>query len=275
MGTRISYVLLVLGVAGVARANTVVEAEDLNQPPVVQAGITNAVISGFDMAALGLTITVNFVGGGNSGPVAWTTCGIGCGQASGSIGDGSWTLTQSGNTGASTNALNPNNTAQNPWTLTSTATNVAIASVILNGGSSIVFDRDLHRSVLAPPESQQGTPGTGFGIDFTEKVIAPNEGWTVTATYSRILQFSGPAQACLGSTYVSLGKTTDTGCGDAWGALAFAFTAGPAFQNGAVWSFFQDTDAAVGVPEPLSMGLVGGGLIALAAYRKWRTTGVR
>ena len=100
--------------------------------------------------------------------------------------------------------------------------------------------------------------------------LAPN------VTYSNILALAGPNQGCNGATFAA--NSTVTGCGDEWAKLTFTFSGNP-FQattggggGNAVWSFFQDTDAAV-APEPLTWGLMGAGLLALATLRKRRVPG--
>ena len=67
-----------------------------------------------------------------------------------------------------------------------------------------------------------------------------------------------------------------SGCGDLWQGLTFTFSSPTAFVgNGttnATFHFFQDTDM-IGTPEPLTLGLMGAGLLALAAYRRYRFAG--
>ena len=267
----LAVVLVALGLAGVANGNTVIVGADVNNPPDLVSSISNFKVDGADMAALGLNVVVHFSNGTNSGPIAWTAiCGASCGQATGVAGNGTWTLTETGDTGSVSDLFNPDTSGINAWTLTNTSTNLAITSVDLLGGNNLIFDRDNH--LTNPTDSVQlGTPGSSLGIDYSfSSESGANSPFTVTVTYSNIVTLAGAAQACQGAGYA--GKDTSTGCGDVWGNLTFAFTAGGPFLNvgaaNAVWAFFQDTDTPA--PEPLTMGLTGIGLLALAVYRKRR-----
>jgi hypothetical protein len=240
-------------------------------------------------------ITVSINGGA---PVLWTTnvgtCTtvVSCGQASGAISGGTWTLQEVGDTGSVGNNTNPEGTANNPWTLTNTSSTTPITSVVISGDLSnscfasnlnvsgcihgVVFDRDRATGAGANSLGQEGTPGGGFGITYTfSSESGRNSPFTANVTYSNIVALTGPNQGCLGSTFAA--NSTVTGCGDEWATLTFTFSGNP-FQataspnTAAVWSFFQDTDAAV-APEPLTMGLMGAGLFALAALRKRRVCG--
>jgi hypothetical protein len=218
----------------------------------------------------GMQVTVNFVGGGTSAGT-WATNVTGCtqaadcGNATGTIGNGNWTLTESGNTGSVTDIHNPDRTALNPWTLTNTSTDHAIASVVLNGiPSHKIFDRDLHS------DGQVGTPGSAYGIDYTfHSESGANAPFTATVTYAGLVTLDGPNQPGQGSMFSS--RDTATGVGDLWSQLTFAFTGGGSFMatsaSNAVWSFFQDTDTAA----ELGAGDYNhNGTIDAADYTVWR-----
>jgi len=138
-----------------AHADTVLCCADINAPILSAKSVVGELTGGAEMT--GMQVTVNFVGGGTSAGT-WATNVTGCtqaadcGNATGTIGNGNWTLTESGNTGSVTDIHNPDRTALNPWTLTNTSTDHAIASVVLNGiPSHKVFDRDLHSDGQARP----------------------------------------------------------------------------------------------------------------------------
>jgi len=276
----------------VASGGTVNIGADVNGSTAV-AWALNASTTGASMAGL-ITISVN-----GGAPVLWTTnvgsctSGIGCGQATGAIAGGAWTLQVIGDPGAVGNFTMPEQTALNPWTLTNTSTTTPITSVVISGNLSnscfasnanlsgcingIVFDRDRATAAGANSGGQEGTPGGSFGITYTFSAESgANKPFTANVTYSNILALAGPNQGCNGATFAA--NSTVTGCGDEWAKLTFTFSGNP-FQattggggGNAVWSFFQDTDAAV-APEPLTWGLMGAGLFALAALRKRRVCG--
>jgi len=262
-----------------ARASAVITLANSNGATDSIFGLA-ATATGSGMSGL-FTVTVFFTNGSNSGPVSWTT-NVGacttaalCGLASGAIGNGSWTLTESLNSGFVADPNNPDTTAQNPWTLTTSSSTVGIASVVLNGVVSntrgVVFDRDFFG---APPGAssggQEGTAGGVGGLDFTFKTeSASNSGNTTTVQYSNIAALIA-APPCRGSNWSA--NNPVTGCQDEWGTVSFAFsnsfiattTTAPVF-----YSFFQDTDL-VDAPEPNVFVLSGLGLLALGIYRKVR-----
>jgi len=200
----------------------------------------------------------------------------------------------SGNPGGVTDPTNPEATAAFPWTLTNTSRDTPITSVVLHGDLSnscfvsnsnlsgcidgIIFDRDRATAngtdSIGSPTADEGTPGGSYGVTYRfSSESGSHSPFTVNVTYSDIVALQN-ATVCNGATYAASNPTI--GCGDAWATLTFTFS-GNTFQatggNSSVWSFFQDTDAAV-VPEPLTMGLMGAGLLALAALRKRRVCGV-
>jgi len=210
-------------------------------------------------------------------------------------GGGTWTLSQSGvqGTGFVENTASPDTTARNFWTLTNTSTTTAISSVDILGGlvlnGNVVFDRDTATGGGARSGGQIGTPGSDFGIDFvasTTSVIppspppadsGPNSQYSVFGTYFNIVQLTGPNQGCSGALFS--GNSTVTGCGDLWQGLTFAFNSPTAFIGGAgnpaSFHFFQDTDqlgtpGTAPVPEPQTLGLMGVGLAAVFALRRYR-----
>ena len=268
---------IVLALASIASANTVVYNGDGAGSPFVVFNMTGFATTGADMVGFGLLVNVHFSDASSSGPVAWTntaTCtAVGlCGQASGVAGNGVWTLTETGDTGSVANPANPDGTALRAWTLTNTSTNLAISSVQLIGGGRISFDRDRVTNAGPPTGGQIGTPGSNFGIDYVfASESGANNPFTVGVTYDNIIQFF-TSQACQGAAFAA--NNTLTGCGDEWNNVTFTFTVGT-FQGtvgggNAVWGFFQDTDT-IGVPEPATVGLMSAGLLlGVFAYRKRR-----
>lgn len=240
-------------------AGTVSFGADVTTPLVPADSVVPLGVTGSRMA--GIRVTVNFVGGGSS-TASWVSSGATSGQASGAIGNGTWTLTESGDTGAVFNSSSPDTTAINPWTLTNTATNVAIASVSIDGNpASVVFDRDHFTN------GQVGTPNSFVGIDYVfMSESGANSPFGVTVTYGRPVQFlSGPmaGNACQGAFYTGL--TASIGCRDLWGGLSFSFTSGGPFQataaGNAIWSFFQDTDLVVSSMKITSITGSGNGVL--------------
>lgn len=241
------------------RAGSISYAVDVTTPLVPADSMVPVAVTGSRMA--GIRVTVNFVGGGSSA-ASWVSSGDTSGQASGAIGNGTWTLAESGDTGAVTNVSNPDGTAINPWTLTNSATNVAIASVSIDGNpASVVFDRDHFTN------GQVGTPNSAGGIDYVfASESGANSPFGVTVTYSRPVQFlTGPmaGNACQGAYYSGL--TVLFGCRDLWGGLSFSFTSGGPFQataaGNAVWRFFQDTDLIVSSMKIKSITRSGNGVL--------------
>jgi len=228
-----------------------------------------------------LTVTVFFTNG-TSAAVGWSntaTCTAAgfCGQASGAAGNGTWTLTESFNTGSVGDLTNPDTTGIFAWSLTNTSTTLGIASVQLNGVVSntrgVVFDRDFFG---APPGAssggQEGSAGGAGGLDFTfASEAGGNSPYTVTVQYSNIAAIIA-APPCRGSNWV--GNNPVTGCGDAYGTVSFTF--GSPFIASTTstptrYAFFQDTDL-VDAPEPVTFWLIGGGLAAIVAYRRRRAS---
>lgn len=273
VGRLLVGVVAALSVVSVVKAGIVNVAANQTGSPLVAVGVSNFVTTGADMA--GMLVTVNFSGANPSQTVPWATTGANSGAAGGSIGNGAWSLGVSGDTGATTAPPSSGSAyALTGWTLTNSADNVSITSVVLDGlPGNTVFDRD---STLVGPRpagnidfvgAEVGTPNSAFGIDhrfFAESA----DNFTVGVTYSNILQLSS-SQSCSGGIFAG---NTQTGCGDEWRTLRFSFDSGTFQRVGptnATWVFAQDTDN-LGAPEPLTMGLMALGLIALFAYRKRR-----
>jgi len=280
-GRSFLIALGIIGIAGLASASTATITADVTGTPLLVYGMTAFATTGADM--VGLQVKVTFTGGATSTAIWAATCGASCGQATNTAGTGSWTLQETNDTGFVTDSTNVTGSALNPWTLTNT-TGLGIIAVELTGsGTGIVFDRN--RVTGTGPEVaglQAGTPNSSIGVTFTTTSINPppadtgvNNPYAVSVTYSNIVQFLGSAQNCQGAAFT--GITTATGCGDTWQRVTFAFadTVAGRFTGStgspATFHFFQDSDM-VGLPEPLSFGLMGSGLLALALYRKRRMT---
>jgi hypothetical protein len=295
-------VALVLCLAGTAHAGTISYLADDASTSVQAAAITQQTVLGSDQAQNG-GIQVTVATASTNSTANWTTTSgcnastpglstggaliTGCGQASGSIGGGTWTLSETGDTGtALVGPGSPDQTAQNPWTLTYNGS-TPLTSITLNGFvASIVFDRDTPKCgtdpACTPSGGAVGTPNGGFGIDATydnnslDYLSGTATAFTLNAQYSEILTLAGPNQGCQGSAFASF--STVTGCTDEWGKMTLTFTGGGAFDgtalNPATLLFFQDTDS-VATPEPFTLGLMTAGLLALATLgrlRKNRTT---
>jgi hypothetical protein len=238
--------------------------------------VTNNITTGADMANF-LTVQVIFANGSTSNAIWMADCGALCGEAHNTAGTLSiggtltpqWMLTETDNTD-NLNGFPPNSHATSTWTLTNSASdpNFAIAAVVLNGNSSVVFDR-------APLNNfDEGTPGSSYGVDFNvANTVNTGTGVTVSVTYDNRAFLTGvPGTTnCNGAGFTGL-HTGTPGCGDEFGKITFAFTGGPAFIGTTVtpiisFAFFTDTDL-VGSPEPVTFGLIGTGLVALVAFRK-------
>src|SRR5258706_10186436 len=77
--------LLALCLASAASANTVASITNQNDTTVIANSITGFSTTGADM--VGMTVTVNFANS-TSQQVVWAACGAGCGQVSGTAGNG-------------------------------------------------------------------------------------------------------------------------------------------------------------------------------------------
>jgi len=273
--SRLLAVVGMVGLAGTAYASTTFVAADTNGVPLSVFGFSTFAVTGADMN--GMLVKVTFDDNSTS-ITTWSNTSATAGAASGAVtGGGTWSLSENGNTGL---VAGPtiDGTAENPWTLINTSTVHAITSIQLTGGilfnGNVVFDRNL--SVVGTPlvGIQEGTPGSSFGVTFSNtgspNPPADSGNFTATATYSNIVTLLGASQACNGAGFST--KNTATGCGDAWQSITIAFSGTSFIANGgtaAQFSFFQDTDV-VGVPEPVTFGLVGLGLLGVAAFRRRR-----
>jgi len=286
-----AVVLGIVCLAGIANASSATILADDTSSSVLVFGITTATTTGATMT--GLQVTVTFTGGGTSTALFTGGCGTDCGSASSTsytggtfAGGGSWSLAQTGDTGAVSDFTNINGTPVNFWTLTN-ATGLNITSVMVMGGplfGNVVFDRDSIQSpstVRPLPGVQVGTPGSSIGIDFvanTTSVTPPSPppadtgSYAVNVTYSSIVKFFSSA-ACSGASFGGLNAAT-TGCGDTWQNIKFDFTTAFSGTSGSpvTFHFFQDTDM-VGTPEPFTLGLTTIGLLSILAYRRRRSAG--
>ena len=273
--------LLVLGLGGASYAGTVNFNADVNSPADSVWQITGFTANGFTMGGK-MTVTITF-SDSSFVTVAWAGTSGTCGQATGAAGNGTWLLAECGDTGAVGDPAHPETTAVNEWALQNTSTNLGITKVVLSStNTGIVFDRDRATATGADSGGQEGTPGSALGITYTfgGTELGPGNPYTVGVTYSNIvtLQSLPGGTPCNGPAFS--GNTTGGGCGDEWGSLAFQFSSAfggtPANAgNAALWTFFQDTDL-VGVPEPMSLGLAGFGLLGIAAIvRRRRNTAAK
>lgn len=225
------WAISVMGVCSALTFAQNVVTNNLN--PKDTTGLTGFSTTGAMMD--GMTVRVTY-GDGSFDTAVWGQVGATSGLASGS---GLWTLSLTGDSFFS------------DWVF-STSTNLQkrVSSIFLDGGpGQTVFD------YIGFPEV---TPGSGNGYPFTimSGIADPTQ---VTATYSSPLGIGGNAP--LGDLFVTL--HIDLGSQALAGGQSFTFRA--------------DTDNAltaivVGdpVPEPFTMALVGGALVAAVKRRRSR-----
>ena len=265
----------------VTQGSTVFFTADNPGTPLTVFGVNSNLTPG--SAMVGLLATVNFSNSTSVTVPFAATCGANCGQATGAIpsgGGATWTLAQTSNTGSVSNASSPETTALNFWTLTNTSTTIGISSISLVGGpanGNVVFDRDRVTALGAATGGQIGSPNSDFGVTFSTTSTNPfpadtgaASSYAVTVTYSNIVTFISP-QACTGAAFNA--NNVVTGCGDLWQTVTFSFATPTTFVGAvgtnATLHFFQDTDQIEpgAIPEPLTLGLVSSGLLAIAVRR--------
>ena len=227
---RLLTIALLGACSAVSLAQNVV-TNNLN--PKNTSAITGFVTTGSGMD--GMTVTVTY-GDGSVDTAVWGTTGTNAGAASFA---GLWSLSLTGDS------------FNQPWTF-STSDNLQkrVSSIFLDGGpGKTVFD--IKSDDLYSPNS-----GLGWPFQILSGITDPS---AVTATYSSPLGIGGNPP--IGDLFVTL--NIDLGSQALAGGQSFTFRA--------------DTDNAltaieVGdpVPEPFTMALVGGALVAALKRRRSR-----
>ena len=221
---------------GVSHAGTITTTGQINGTTVNATDLTG--FSTFGDAMTGMTVNAMF--GGGTVSCIWAVTGVGSGGCAGSsVGIGSFSVAQSGDT------------FSNDWTLTNTtlvgAVPIPLLSVFFDGlPGKTVFDRTFGGAT--------GTNGSALGADATGTTSSgqPNG----AATYIDQV-------ATLGNPPV----------GDIFARLRIDFGNGLAPQATATW--IADTDS-IGVrgggntPEPSTWAMLLLGGCALAAVKRWR-----
>ena len=239
--------VLLAATALAAFGGTITTAGATNGTPLSIIDVTGFSTDGDEMA--GMIILGNFSSGGNVSCV-WGITGGNSGGCTGVNGLNSFTLALAGDTYTANWVLNG----------ITTAVGASLQSLVFNGPAGFtVFDR-------TNPDT--GTDGSSNGRDANGDTNASNakgkqpEAVNGVATYSNIVNIG--ANPAVTDLYAQV--TIVFGGGGA-GLIA---------GQSAEWR--MDTDniglrgdvPGSGVPEPSTFGMVGGGLLALAAYRKRR-----
>ena len=194
-------------------------------------GISTFQTTGADMD--GMAVTVNLFGGGSE-TVFWADTGVGAGAATGA----GWSISLTGDS------------FSNPWQVD--FGNLAVTSFVLDGTavpSSAVFDID--------NTNNPGTLGSALGLPFASNLVGDA---LITATYSRAIQIG--AAVPFGDLFHVL-------------TVNLSGVSGGEAGIGGQFTFVQDTDSDirrdVPLPEPGTLGILGGALIAIGLIRRSRT----